>query len=93
MKNSNRGFITFAIACVMAAGSWAIAAVDKAVSAAYSVCRSIKASVMDGFIALAQPTPGVPVAVPFIRARAFVLRIIKRDRPVVTSTWRMCPST
>lgn len=27
------------------------------------------------------------------RAHAFYLRLVKRDRPVITATWRMCPST
>lgn len=26
------------------------------------------------------------------QAKAFVLRLVKRDRPVITSSWRMCPS-
>lgn len=25
-------------------------------------------------------------------AKAFVQRVLKRERPVVTATWRMCPS-
>jgi hypothetical protein len=32
-------------------------------------------------------------AVALRRAKQFVLRIVKRDRPVVTPRWRMCPST
>jgi hypothetical protein len=29
----------------------------------------------------------------FIQAKQFVIRIIKRERPVVSTEWRMCPST
>lgn len=31
--------------------------------------------------------------VPLVQARAFVMRLAKRERPVTTSRWRMCPST
>lgn len=53
-----------------------------------------KSWVLDGF-ALAATSSGkrMPVPVPLIQAKAFVLRLAKRDRPVVTSSWRMCPST
>lgn len=32
-------------------------------------------------------------AVAFVSARAFVLRLAKRSRPITTPGWRMCPST
>lgn len=31
-------------------------------------------------------------AVLLIQAKAFVMRLAKRERPVLTSSWRMCPS-
>lgn len=31
--------------------------------------------------------------VSFVQAKAFMLRIAKRERPVVSQDWRMCPST
>lgn len=31
-------------------------------------------------------------AVLFMKAEQFAVRILKRERPVVTPTWRMCPS-
>lgn len=31
--------------------------------------------------------------VAFVRARAFVLRLAKRERPTVLPSWRMCAST
>lgn len=31
--------------------------------------------------------------VAFVRAKAFVLRLAKRQRPDTTPGWRMCPST
>ena len=39
--------------------------------------------------ALTDTTPAVRKA----QAKAFVQRLAKRERPVVTSSWRMCPST
>lgn len=32
-------------------------------------------------------------AVVLVQAKVFVLRLAKRERPVMTSSWRMCPST
>lgn len=29
----------------------------------------------------------------FVKAKAFVARLAKRNRPVVTASWRLCPST
>jgi hypothetical protein len=31
--------------------------------------------------------------VPLVQARAFVMRLAKRERPITTPRWRMCPST
>lgn len=31
-------------------------------------------------------------AVLLVQARAFVMRIAKRERPVIRAAWRMCPS-
>ncbi len=33
-----------------------------------------------------------PAAVMLVQAKAFVLRLAKRERPELTSSWRMCPS-
>jgi hypothetical protein len=35
----------------------------------------------------------IPQAVGQARAQAYVARLVKRDRPVLTASWRMCPST
>jgi hypothetical protein len=40
-----------------------------------------------------QPAAVRQPAVLLVQAKAFVLRLIKRERPVVTASWRMCPST
>lgn len=31
--------------------------------------------------------------VPLVQAMAFVMRLAKRQRPITTPRWRMCPST
>lgn len=42
----------------------------------------------------APPVPDLTLLrVAFVRAKAFVLRLAKRNRPVVHPDWRMCPST
>ena len=30
---------------------------------------------------------------PLVQARAYVMRLAKRERPELTGSWRMCPST
>ena len=54
----------------------------------------LKAWMLDGIAlvagdsgALSQPVKRV------MQAKAFMLRIAKRERPVLTASWRMCPST
>ncbi len=91
MKRSFRGFISLLAACAIAASSFAHAVADVA-HTVYASCRAFKNLLVDNFMALATTEPGKPETAPFVRARAFVLRIAKRERPVVTSSWRMCPS-
>ena len=49
---------------------------------------------LDGFLALAQANPdhGKP-QVAKVRAKAFIARLVKRERPLLSASWRMCPST
>ncbi len=62
---------------------------DVAVAAARFVGRLV----FDGLkLAAADPETTKP-AVWFVQAKAFMLRILKRERPVLSPTWRMCPST
>lgn len=54
----------------------------------------LKAWMFDGIAQVAGDTGAMSQPVKHIvQAKAFVLRIAKRERPVVTSSWRMCPST
>lgn len=37
-------------------------------------------------------SPSGAQLVGMVQAKAFVLRVIKRERPVIRAEWRMCPS-
>lgn len=87
-----RGFLSLALACAVAASSLAVASISHVAETVYVTCRAFKNLLVDGFMAMATEQPGKPEAVPFVRAKAFVLRIAKRERPTVTPGWRMCPS-
>ncbi len=54
--------------------------------------RALKNLLVDTFKSHAQAKALWADAVPFTRAKSFVARIVKRDRPVLTNSWRMCPS-
>lgn len=60
---------------------------------AYSVAGRMSRSLMSS---LAEFSPAPLLEMPkvaFFRAKEFVQRIAKRERPILSSTWRMCPST
>lgn len=44
------------------------------------------------FAKLAGASTTGPRLVGFVQAKAFVRRVIKRERPVISALWRMCPS-
>lgn len=92
MKYSIRGVLRLALACAVAACSWVVSAVSHVAETVYVTCRAIKNLLADGFILMATDKPSEPEAVSFARAKSFVLRIARRERPVVTSSWRHCPS-
>ncbi len=92
MKSSLRftSLIVAAAALCMAAASTAYRQTADAVC---TFARAFKNVVLDGFKLAAQLDSGKALAVvPFVQAKAFVLRIIKRERPEVSTSWRMCPS-
>jgi hypothetical protein len=56
--------------------------------------RALKNLVLDGFkLAAGSKADRERTVLPFIQARAFTLRRAKRQRPEVSGSWRMCPST
>ncbi len=64
------------------------------VAPVYQAIKTAACRTVDGFMALAQANPDhSKPAVARERAKAFQGRLVKRDRPVITASWRMCPST
>lgn len=56
--------------------------------------RAVKNLVLDGFkLAANQDADARRAVVWFVVAKAFVQRLAKRERLVLTASWRMCPST
>lgn len=92
-----RSLLAFATLCLAAiAFCWRIAEdVTHQTVVAYHRIKAVTCgfaaaavkTVAEQFAAVAQ------IRVPMEQARAFVTRLAKRERPVVTSSWRMCPST
>lgn len=85
-----RSFLAIAL---MACASLAAACYHAVADPIVSVCRSIKSFALDACSLAAGEGSGVakPTVVR-VQAKAFVMRLVKRDRPMVTSSWRMCPS-
>lgn len=77
----------FAAAAVVAAAFSPVVDVFKA---GYAACSKMVAHAF----ALASPEAEAQrkPQVYFVQARAFVARLVKRERPVLTNSWRMCPS-
>ncbi|MEO8391212.1 hypothetical protein [Polaromonas sp.] len=56
--------------------------------------RAFKNLVLDAFKLAGSQGEGLGrPAVMIIRAKAFILRLVKRERPVISASWRHCPST
>ena len=96
MSRTSRLFAIAAIACAAAAGAFVSAA---AASRDYVVAAVHRAwdFVIDGFrvradVQRASPSQDKP-RVRLVAAKAFIMRLAKRERPRVTPLWRMCPST
>lgn len=69
----------------------AVSAVSKAASAAADFIVSAFARVASAMPSMDAPTIQ-PQAKQLTQAKAFHARIVKRDKPVMTASWRMCPS-
>jgi hypothetical protein len=87
-----RSVSRFATLVIAAAASFAVATVHAVrVTAAY-----LRDWAFLGLENLHQTPAGEISSLPTVRrvrAHAFVARLLKRERPHVTSGWRMCPST
>lgn len=97
MKRTLSLFASIALvaAAVMSASCLAVADVTRKAVAAFrriesAICdfaASAIKTVAEQFAAIAQ------IRVPLLQARAFATRLTKRERPALTASWRMCPST
>ncbi len=95
MSRSSRLFAIAAIACAAAAGAFASAAVasrDYVVAAVHRawdfVVEGLRVTPAVQPVSPSQREPSVAL----VAAKAFILRLVKRERPRVTPMWRMCPS-
>ena len=82
--------LSFAVACLCsAAQTFVVSAKNLAVAAA----TWLETVTLDAFkLAAAKDDGKAASVVMFAQSKAFVLRIIKRERPVISADWRMCPS-
>ncbi len=96
MSRSSRLFAIAAVACAATASAFMAVAVASCDYVAATVHRAWD-FVLDGIraapavqpVSLGQREPSVVL----VAAKAFILRMVKRERPRVTPMWRMCPST
>ena len=92
MKHSLIFGITLSVAAMAATcvqNSW-----RAVVDATIFVARAAKNLLIDGF-ALFGPAEAKDAKqeVWVVQAKAFMLRLAKRERPVLSASWRWCPST
>lgn len=70
----------------------ATAAYDHIKVAAAATIRGVTAVVKSGLSLFAASEPARTDGIPMVQAKAFEQRLSKRERPVLTASWRMCPS-
>lgn len=95
MKRSLFAFVALALASCLAACWRFLADPIGVVHRAYQEVKDFAAKFAISALKLAGKTPDdrMPAIVALVQAKAFVIRLAKRERPTITSTWRMCPST
>jgi hypothetical protein len=87
-----RSFLSsLAVAVCLAASSIVTYASDAISELRNWVLTRIDAAVLHVAAVFHQPSLEKPRA-KFAQARAFVARLLKRERPHIESSWRMCPS-
>lgn len=93
MKRS-RTMILFAAAAglALALATSAVHAIKHVADTVITSCRAFKNMLVDNFMALAVTEPTATKTTGYPQAKAFKARIEKRERPVLTNSWRMCPS-
>ena len=91
MRSSSFRSILFAAALCLSAA--AISTFHRAVDVVANAARVVKSVLLDGF-KLASPETVIQrqPLVRFVAAKAFTARFLKRERPQMSGSWRMCPS-
>lgn len=85
-----RNFLAIAL---LACASLALACFHAVANPVIASCRRFKDVVLYGFkLAEIEPIEKPRQAKLRVRAKSYVASIMKRQRPVVTSSWRMCSS-
>lgn len=96
MACSKRSFLMTLTLAFTAACTVAWDTVATATSTVYTLCARAVDWVIDRMVSVAkrvaQPLQVPRVAAALVQARAFVLRLAKRETPRLTPGWRMCPS-
>lgn len=94
MKRSLFALITVTLAaCAIAVSRAFVVARDEIVAVCSTIKRGASAVLEHGLQLAAQPQLVLRPMVMLERARAFQVRLAKRERPEITGSWRMCPST
>jgi hypothetical protein len=94
MKSSHRSLLVLACLSMAAIAAAACRAVSTLAESAYAAVKDFAvAFTLRGLDLVARAEPeGRSPAVLLVQAKAFVQRVMKRERPVMTVGWRMCPS-
>ncbi|AVQ81663.1 hypothetical protein [Variovorax sp. PMC12] len=94
MKSFRSSIAAFALIALAAASSAVAIGFGYVAAGARAVYR-VACDLVSGGLKLAARIDGAGFARPAVlltQARAFVLRLAKRERPHLTPGWRMCPS-
>lgn len=82
------------IACAMSTATFVRTTFDRIADLYVSAKEAIISFASAAVEAVAAKTADlIAQATPLVQARAFVMRLAKRERPELTGSWRMCPST
>lgn len=86
-------FASLAAIAFLGCMAFATAAYNTVAPPLIAAARAVKAWALDGFKLAAQvDEPRGRLAVVLVQAKAFVLRLAKRERPQLSGSWWMCPS-
>lgn len=94
MQSTRRSLLVLACLAVSAIAVASFREVATITLSAYAVVKDLAHAFVVRVLDIVAPkeAEAKAPAVLLVRAKAFVLRLVKRERPVVTPSWRMCPS-